>query len=155
MHFNCLIHFKKTSLGKVESTTLSLIYPRLLPSNSASKYTTSSLDNLSETSSEATIRQPPRHRYNLRNIHTSTPSLARTNSSLLRHHSQSLSTDTLSLLEVTLLSLNVPLFHPITSLVISFLDRPLKIPVLSLHIAIYLILTSLLINNLLLLHLIV
>ena len=34
MHFNCLNHFKKPSLGKVESTTLSLIYPRLLPSNS-------------------------------------------------------------------------------------------------------------------------
>ena len=51
---------KKSDLSEVDSTTFSLIYPRLPPSNSASKYTTSSLNNLLETSSESTIRQLPR-----------------------------------------------------------------------------------------------
>ena len=88
---------KKTDLTEIDSTTSSLHYPRLLPSNSASKYTTSSLDNLLETTSESTIRQPPRHRYNLRNNRRPTPSLASTTSSLLRPHVHSLSTDSLSI----------------------------------------------------------
>ena len=73
---------KKSDSNEVDSTTFSPIYPRLHPSNSASKYTTSSLDNLLETYSESTIRQPPRHRYNLRNNRHPTPSLASSNSSL-------------------------------------------------------------------------
>ena len=77
---------KKSDLSEIDSTTSSLLYPRLPPSNSASKYTTSSLDNLLETTSESNIRQPPRHRYNLRNNRRTTPSPASTNSSLLRHH---------------------------------------------------------------------
>ena len=89
---------KKSDLSEIDSTTISLLYPRLQPSNSASKYTTSTLDNLLETTSESTIRQPPRHRYNLRINRRPTP-LASTNSSLLRHHAQSLSTDSLSILD--------------------------------------------------------
>ena len=88
---------KKTDISEIDSTTSFLLYPRLPPSTSASKYTTSSLDNLLETTSESTIRQPPRHRYNLRNNRRPTPSLASTNSSLLSHHAQSLSTDSLSI----------------------------------------------------------
>ena len=53
---------KKYLLSDIDSTTFSLIYPRLPPSNSASKHTTSSSDNLLETSSESTIRRPPRRR---------------------------------------------------------------------------------------------
>ena len=88
---------KKSDLSEVDSTISSLLYPRLPPSNSASKYTTSSLDNRLETSSKSIIPQPPRHRYNLRSHRRPTPSLASTNSSLLRHHAQSLSTASLSL----------------------------------------------------------
>ena len=88
---------KKSDLSEIDSPTSSLLYPRLLPSNSASKYTTSSLDNLTETNSESTIRQPPCHRYNFRNNRRPTPSLAITNSSLLRNHAQSLSTYSLSI----------------------------------------------------------
>ena len=55
---------KKSDLSEYDSTTSFLLYPRLPPSNSASKYTTSSLDNLLKTTSESIIRQPPRHRYN-------------------------------------------------------------------------------------------
>ena len=88
---------KKTDRTEIDSTTSSLFYPRLHLSNSASKYTTSSLDNLLETTSESTIRQPPRHRYNLRNTRRPTPSLASTISSLLRPKAQSLSTDSLSI----------------------------------------------------------
>ena len=58
----------------------------------------SSLDNLLESSSESTIRRSPRHRYNIRNNPHPT-SLASTNSSLFRHHAQSLSTDSLSILD--------------------------------------------------------
>ena len=87
---------KKSDLSEVDSATSSLLYPRLPPSNSASKYTTSSLDNILDTSSESTIRHPLRHRYNLRNNRRPFPSLASTNSSLLRHHAQSLSSDSLS-----------------------------------------------------------
>ena len=83
---------KKSDLSEVDSTTCSLHYLRLPPSNSASKYTTSSLDNLLES----TFRHPLRHRYNLRNNRRPSPSLASTNSSLLRHHAQSLSSDSLS-----------------------------------------------------------
>ena len=90
---------KKSDLSEIDSTTSSLLYPRLPPSNSASKYTTSSLDNLLDTSSESTIRHPLRHRYNLRNNRRPSPSLASTNSSLLRHHAQSLSSDSLSYAE--------------------------------------------------------
>ena len=82
-------------MSEIDSTTSSLLYPRLPLSNSASKYTTSSLDNLLDTSSESTIRYPLRHRYNLRNNRRPSPSLASTNSSLLRHHAQSLSSDSL------------------------------------------------------------
>ena len=88
---------KKSDLSEVDSTTCSLLfYPRLPPSNSASKYTTSSLDNLLDTTSESTLNPPLRHRYNLRNNRRPSPSLASTNSSLLRHHAQSLSSDSLS-----------------------------------------------------------
>ena len=92
---------KKSDLSEIDSTTSSLLYPRLPLSNSASKYTTSSLDNLLDTSSESTIRHPLRHRYNLRNNRRPSPSLASTNSSLLRHHTQSLSSDSLSNAENT------------------------------------------------------
>ena len=92
---------KKSDLSEIDSTTSSLLYPRLPLSNSASKYTTSSLDNLLDTSSESTIRHPLRHRYNLRNNRRPSPSLASTNSSLLRHHAQSLSSDSLSNAENT------------------------------------------------------
>ena len=88
---------KKSDLSEVDSATCSLLYPRLPPSNSASKYTTSSLDNLLDTTSESTLNPPLRHRYNLRNNRRPSPSLASTNSSLLRHHAQSLSSDSLSL----------------------------------------------------------
>ena len=87
---------KKSTLSEADSTTSSLLYPRLPPSISASKYTTSSLDNLLDTSSQSTISHPLRHRYNLRNNRRLSPSLASTNSSLLRHHAQSLSSDSLS-----------------------------------------------------------
>ena len=87
---------KKSDLSEVDSATSSILYPRLPHSNSASKYTTSSLDNLVDTSSESTVRHPLRHRYNLRNNRRPSPSLASTNSSLLRHHAQSLSSDSLS-----------------------------------------------------------
>ena len=87
---------KKSDLSEIDSTTCSLLYPRLPPSNSASKYTTSSLDNLFDTTSESTLHHPLRHRYNLRNIRRPSPSLASTNFSLLRHHAQSLSPDFLS-----------------------------------------------------------
>ena len=92
---------KKSDLSEFDSTTCSLLYPRLRPSNSASKYTTSSLDNLLDTTSESTLRHPLRHRYNLRNNRRPSPSLASTNSSLLRHHAQSLSSDSLSNAENT------------------------------------------------------
>ena len=49
----------------VDSTTFSLIYPRLPPSKSASKHTPSSLDNLLDTFSNSTIRRLC-HRYYLR-----------------------------------------------------------------------------------------
>ena len=88
---------KKSDLGEVDSTTCFLLYPRFPPSNSASKYTTSSFDNLLETSSASTIDQPPRHKYNLRNNRNLTPSLASTNTFLLRHHDRSFLTDFLSL----------------------------------------------------------
>ena len=87
---------KKSTLSEVDSATSSLLSPRLPLSNSASKYTTSSLDNLLDTSSESTISLPLRHRYNLGNNCCPSPSLASTNSSLLRHHAQSLSSDSLS-----------------------------------------------------------
>ena len=87
---------KKSDFSEVDSTTCSLLFPRLPPSSSASKYTTSSLDNLLDTTSESTLNPPLRHRYNLRNNRRPSPSLASTNSSLLRHHSQSLSSDSLS-----------------------------------------------------------
>ena len=87
---------KKCDLSEVDSTTRSLLYPRLPPSNSASKYTTSSLDNLLDTTSESTLNPPLRHRYNLRNNRRPSLSLASTNSSLLRHYAQSLSPDSLS-----------------------------------------------------------
>ena len=87
---------KKSDLSEIDSATSSLLYPRLPLSNSASKYTTSSSDNLLDTSSESTIRHPLRHRYNLCNNRRPFPSLASTNSSLLRHHAQSLSSDSLS-----------------------------------------------------------
>ena len=87
---------KKSDLSEVDSTTCSLLYPRLPPSNSASKYTTSSLDNLLDNTSESTLRPPLRHRYNLRNNRRLSPSLASTNSSLLRHHAQSLSSESLT-----------------------------------------------------------
>ena len=90
---------KKSDQSEVDSATSSLLYPRLPPSNSASKYTTSSLDNLLDPSSESTIRHPLRHRCNLRNNRRPSPSLASTNSSLLRHHAQSLSSDSLSNVE--------------------------------------------------------
>ena len=98
-HLNRSIPFKRNliSVKSSQRLPLSFIHVSLLPPNSASKYTTSSLDNLLETTSESTIRQPPRHRYNLRNNRRPTPSLASTNSSLLRHHDQSLSTDSLSI----------------------------------------------------------
>ena len=73
---------KKSDLSEVDSTTCSPLYPRLPPSNSASKYTTSSLDNLLDNTSESTLRPPLRHRYNLRNNRRLSPSLASTNSSL-------------------------------------------------------------------------
>ena len=92
---------KKSDLSEIDSTTSSLLYPRLPLSNSASKYTTSSLDKLLDTSSESTIRHPLRHRYNLRNNRRPSPSLASTNSSLLRHHAQSRSSDSLSNAENT------------------------------------------------------
>ena len=92
---------KKSDSSEIDSTTSSLLYPRLPLSNSASKYTTSSLDNLLDTSSESTIRHPLRHRYNLRNNRRPSPSLASTNSSFLRHHAQSLSSDSLSNAENT------------------------------------------------------
>ena len=89
---------KKSDLSGVDSTTFSLIYQRLPhPPNSASKYTTSCLDNLLETTSEPTIRPLPRHIYNLRNNRHPTPSLASTNCSLLRRHAQSISSDSLSI----------------------------------------------------------
>ena len=87
---------KKSDSSEIDSTTCSLLFPRPPPSNSASEYTTSSLDNLLDTTSESTLHHPLRHRYNLRNNRRPSPSLASTNSSLLRHHAQSLSSDSLS-----------------------------------------------------------
>ena len=75
--------------------TTPLIYPRLRPSNSVPKNTTSPLDNLIETSTESNICRSPRHRYNLRYNRNPTPCLASTDSSLLRHHTQYLSSDSL------------------------------------------------------------
>ena len=66
----------------------------------------------------------------------------------------SLTRKTLQLRVLTLLFLNVLLFHPIITLVTFSLVPPLKIPLFFL-IVIYLTLISLLINTLLLLHLIV
>ena len=152
---------KKSDLSEVDSTTCSLLYPRLPPSNSASKYTTSSLDNLLDTTSESTLNPPLRHRYNLRNNRRPSPSLAITNSSLLRHHAQSLSSDSLSLTqkilplrELILPFLNVLLFLLIITPDSFSLVLPLIIP-LSFLIVTYLTLISLLINTLLLQHLIV
>ena len=88
---------KKTDLTEIDSTTSSLLHPRLHPSNSASKNTTSSLDNLLETTSESIIRHPSRHRYHLGNNRRPTPSLASTIASLLRPKAHSLSTDSLSI----------------------------------------------------------
>ena len=73
--------------------TISVIYRRLPPTNSASKHTTSFLDNLLETTSESTISWRPRHRYILRNDRNPTPSLPSTNSPLERQHAQSRSSD--------------------------------------------------------------
>ena len=73
---------EKYLLCDVDSTIFSLISPRFPPSNSASKHTTFCLDNLLDTSSESTIRKPPRHKYNLQYNRNATPSLASTNSSL-------------------------------------------------------------------------
>ena len=53
----------------------------------------SSLDNLLEASSESTIGRPPRRRYNLRYNRSPTPFLASKNSSLVRHHAQPRSSD--------------------------------------------------------------
>ena len=53
---------EKYPLSDIDSTTFSLLYPRLPPFNSASKHTTSSLYNLIETSSDFTICRPPRIR---------------------------------------------------------------------------------------------
>ena len=64
---------EKYALSDVDYTTFSLLYPRLPPSNFASKHTTSSLDNLLDTSSESTIRRLPRHRHNLRYNGNPTP----------------------------------------------------------------------------------
>ena len=104
---------KKSDFSEIESTTSSLLFPRLPPSNSASKYTTSSLDNLLETTSESTNRQPLRHRYNLRSILRPTPSLASAISSLSRHHFQSLSTG----------SLPIPDNAPISGIDTAFFQR--------------------------------
>ena len=68
-------------LSYIDSTTFSPIYPRL-PPESASKHTTSALDNHLEISSESTFRRPPRHRYILRYNRNPTTSLASPNSSL-------------------------------------------------------------------------
>ena len=143
---------KKSDLSEIDSTTSSLLYPRLPLSNSASKYTTSSLDNLLDTSSESTIRHPLRHRYNLRNNCRPSPSLASINLSLQNPFQTQ---KTLLLLELTLSFLNVPLFLLIITLVIFSLAQLLKIPVFF-HLTItYLTLILPLINILLLLHLIV
>ena len=77
---------EKYCLGEVDYTTFSLSYTHLPPSNSAFKHTTSSLDNLLDTSSETTIPQPLHRRYNLRSNRNFSSSLASTNSSLVRHH---------------------------------------------------------------------
>ena len=153
---------KKSDLSEIDSTTCSLLYPRLPPSNSVSKYTTSSLDNLLDTTSESILHHPLRHRYNLHNNRRPSPFLASTNSSLLRHHAQSLSSDSLSLTrktlhfrELTLLFLNVLLFLLIITLVTFSLVPPLKIPLFFHLIVIYVTLILLLINTLLLLNLIV
>ena len=70
----------KNSINDVGSTTFTN-YPRLPPSNSVYKQTTTSSNNLIDTSSETTI-QPPRHRYNVNSNRNVTPSLASTNSTL-------------------------------------------------------------------------
>ena len=57
------------------------------------------MDNLIDTSSK-TI-QLPRHRYNLRYNRNPTPSLARTNSTMLQRHAQSKFSDNLSSQENT------------------------------------------------------
>ena len=81
-------------MSDIDSTTFPSIYPRLPPSNSASKHTTSSLlDNFLEISSESIIR---RAGYNLRYSRNPTLSLASTNSSILGHHAQPFSSDSLS-----------------------------------------------------------
>ena len=54
------------------------------------------MDNLLDTTSESTLHPPLRHRYTLRNNRRPSPSLASTNSSFLRHHAESLSSDSLS-----------------------------------------------------------
>ena len=152
---------KKSDLSEVDSTTCSLLYPRLPPSNSASKYTTSSLDNLLDTTSESTLRHPLRHRYNLRNNRRPSPSkqvltllfYATTLNLFLRI--PSLTRKTLQLRELTLLFLNVLLFLLITTLVTFSLAQPLKTPLFFHLIVNCLTLILLLINTLLPLHLIV
>ena len=99
---------EKYPLSDIDSTTFSFIYPRFLPSNSASKHTTSSLDSFLETSSESTICRTPRHTYNLRYSRNPTLSLASTNSSLVRNlalfpHTKNFSPLVLTLLFSTLL----------------------------------------------------
>ena len=88
-------------MSDVDSTTFSLLYPRIPPSNSASKHTTSSLDNLLDSTSESTLRRQPRHRYNLRSnplfSPSPSPSLASTNYSLLvRNHAESRASESVS-----------------------------------------------------------
>ena len=148
-------------MSEIDSTTSSLLYPRLPLSNSASKYTTSSLDNLLDTSSESTIRHPLRHRYNLRNNRRPSPSLqvltllfyATTLNLFLQTPFQT--QKTLLPLELTLSFPNVPLFLLIFILVTFSLAQLLKTPVFF-HLTIfYLTLILPLINILLLLHLIV
>ena len=99
---------EKYPLSDIDSTTFSFIYPRFLPSNSASKHTTSSLVSFLETSSESTICRTPRHTYNLRYSRNPTLSLASTNSSLVRNlalfpHAKNFSPLVLTLLFSTLL----------------------------------------------------
>ena len=88
---------EKNSLGDVDSTTISLLYLPLPQSNSASKHTSASFDNFLDTSSETTIRQPLHRKNNLLSNSNPSPSLLSANSCLVRHHAQSLSSDSLSL----------------------------------------------------------
>ena len=88
------------ALGDLASSTFSLLYPRIPKSNSASKHTTSFLKNLSESISESTLRTQPCRKYILRNNRLFSPSpslsLPSTNTSLLRHHAQSRSSESFS-----------------------------------------------------------